>query len=110
MYLIYSPTDNGSVGLVERLVGGERIPSASYTQDGHFFTVSCYEDACAICDLPGYRLATAEEQNAARASKAPGTLHEAPVAPSGVLMEDAPAKKLYGAAAKAAEAKKANAS
>lgn len=84
MILIYSEQQNSQIGLPGGIVGGYRLSPRTYTAVGNFVAVEGDDplvvsgDAETILAFPGYRLATAEEQNqyAGAASVKSGVLKE----------------------------------
>ncbi len=77
--LLYHDNDgNGHVVLSEGKVAGEHTPARRYNYSGHFLEVDgpahvIAHDVAEIKRLPGYRLATASEQQEHVASKRKAT-------------------------------------
>jgi hypothetical protein len=70
MILLYhEATTAGQIALAEGKVAGSHTPARQYTHEGHFLAISgeahvIAHDVGEILRLPGYRLATAAEQQA----------------------------------------------
>lgn len=86
MILLYHDGTNAKIATSARL-GREQHPPRHYQAEGHFLALDgpghiIAHDAEEICKIPGYRLATPQEQDAYHASKRQASaIHEA--APDG---------------------------
>lgn len=75
MILIYSENENASVGLPAAILNGAYQSHRSYRADGHTLVIDgndeilVSEDAEQILATPGFRLATASEQEQYAATK-----------------------------------------
>lgn len=78
MILIYSEQENVHVGLSPKVINGVHRHYRSYRADGHTLAVDdddevfVAEDAEEILTLPGFRLASASEQEAYTKAQASG--------------------------------------
>ncbi|SRR5579884_4124708 len=89
MILIYCEGTNGQVALPETLVNGNPRPVRRYDIADHYIAVEAaqddlaWHDARALLALPGFRLATPEEQSAYTASQQKkGAVQESKSAPT----------------------------
>jgi len=76
--LIHDTKTSGQVALSEGKVAGQHTPARYYEHQGHFLEVDgpthvVEHDVAEIQRVPGYRLATAQEQQAHAASKRKAT-------------------------------------
>ena len=67
--LVHEHDGSGTVALASKYIIGEHVPERLYSKEGSYLALDgpphiIEHDAEEICKIPGWRLATPEEQNA----------------------------------------------